>query len=393
MIKKIILLSLMIPILFLLTGCWNYNELNTLAIATGLAIDKDKNGYEVSLLIANSKKAEESSKEGESQTIVYSGKGKTISQAMKDIDLVSPKQLYIGHLSVIILSEDIAKNGIIDVLDFLLREPESFKRFYVALAKENKAKDVLKILSPLESFPSQNIYSNIKYSGESHAISSAVPYSFFVEELLAKGKNPILPSIIIEGDVKKGSKSDSLKESTPQALIKLDTLGIFKRDKLLGYANSNESRGINLIKGNVDEMVLETTCKEGNAIAKLSNIKTSKKIDKKKMKISISGTGYIREMNCTNNLNNPKEIETIEKDFEKELKKIVKEGINVSRKYKSDVLGFGNLLYKKDPSYFNSIKDIWNENVFLTYPYTIDINLKLEAKGSIETGLKGALHA
>ena len=30
---------LIIPLLFLLTGCWNYNELNELAIITGVSVD------------------------------------------------------------------------------------------------------------------------------------------------------------------------------------------------------------------------------------------------------------------------------------------------------------------------------------------------------------------
>ena len=42
--KKLIL----IPIILLLTGCWNYNELNNLAICTGIAIDKNENNYEIS---------------------------------------------------------------------------------------------------------------------------------------------------------------------------------------------------------------------------------------------------------------------------------------------------------------------------------------------------------
>ena len=50
--KKILL----IPIILLLTGCWNYNELNNLAICTGIAIDKNENNYEITFLVSNAKK-------------------------------------------------------------------------------------------------------------------------------------------------------------------------------------------------------------------------------------------------------------------------------------------------------------------------------------------------
>ena len=51
--KKIILSFIF---MFLLTGCWNYKELNNYCIVTGISIDKDNgtNDYEVSLLISNS---------------------------------------------------------------------------------------------------------------------------------------------------------------------------------------------------------------------------------------------------------------------------------------------------------------------------------------------------
>ena len=41
----------------MMTGCWNYRELNQLAISTAMSIDltEDKEEYKVSLLIANGK--------------------------------------------------------------------------------------------------------------------------------------------------------------------------------------------------------------------------------------------------------------------------------------------------------------------------------------------------
>ena len=44
---------LIIPLILLLTGCWNYYELNNLAICTGIAIDKIEDKYEVTYLISN----------------------------------------------------------------------------------------------------------------------------------------------------------------------------------------------------------------------------------------------------------------------------------------------------------------------------------------------------
>ena len=145
-------------IIFLITGCWNYQELNEYAIVTGMAIDFKDDKYEVSFLIANGNK----SAEGEqTKTSLLSGEGITIYNAIKDISLASPKELYISHLSVVIVSEEVAREGITNILDYLLREPQSHQNFYLLVSKDTKASDILSILSPLSDYPSQNIASNI----------------------------------------------------------------------------------------------------------------------------------------------------------------------------------------------------------------------------------------
>ena len=102
---------------FLLTGCWNYQELNEYAIVTGMAVDIKDNKYEVSFLIANGNKSEQE----QTKTSLISGEGETIYNAIKDISLSSPKELYVSHLSVVIISEEVASKGISNLLDYLLR--------------------------------------------------------------------------------------------------------------------------------------------------------------------------------------------------------------------------------------------------------------------------------
>lgn len=389
--KKILILL----ILFFATGCWNYQELNSLAISTAMAIDKAEDGYEVSILIANSKN-QVSSKEGESQTIVYSAKGKTISDALKNIDLENPRQIYIGHLAVIVISEEVAKEGLLNSIDLLLRSSESTKRFYVAIAKDDKAKDVIKIISPLESFPSQAISTNIRSSSESQAISSAITYSKFVEDLIEKGVEPILPTVTIEGDKKDGSKSSSLQKSTPDALIKLGPIAVFKKDKLVGYATKDESRGINLILGKIKELNVEYKCDGEYLVTRVTEVKTSVDVKLKNKKpvvnITVQGEGDITENGCDLNLVDPKVIDKIEKNINKELKKHIKKGLKVSQEdFKTDILGFGNKFYRNYPKYYKSIKN-WNKDVFPTIDSNIKVKINVITKGSARQSLKEAIH-
>ena len=117
--KKFIILILL---LFGTCGCWNYKELDDYSIINGIAIDKTDDKYEVTVLISNaSKSSGESPDSSESKGIVYSGKGNSIFKALKDISLISPKELYLDHFSILIISEEIASEGVYNVVDFFLR--------------------------------------------------------------------------------------------------------------------------------------------------------------------------------------------------------------------------------------------------------------------------------
>ena len=158
--KYIILIILLIT-----TGCWNYRELNETAIATAMAIDYNNNEYEVSLLFANGKTKEEN----KSEITINSAKGKTIYEAIKNISLSTPKDIYISHLSLVIISSSIAKNGLNKVFDYLLREPQCHQNFDILISKNSDAKSILSVLNPLADYPSQNIVSTIKITEKMQA--------------------------------------------------------------------------------------------------------------------------------------------------------------------------------------------------------------------------------
>ena len=119
--KKRLIIILLLPVL--LTGCWNYSELNEIAIATGISIDWEDDKYKLTALISNAQKTEGSSKEGEAQITVFEGTGKTMTEALKNIELKLPKELYLKHISIIIIGEELAKKGVGNILDYLIRDP------------------------------------------------------------------------------------------------------------------------------------------------------------------------------------------------------------------------------------------------------------------------------
>ena len=275
--KKCLLILFFSLFALLLTGCYNYHELENLAIVTGLSIDKKDNQYVIGVLVANSKKQEASSKEGQSQTIVYEGHGNSVMEAFYNIDLESPKQLYIGHLAVVVIDENIAEKEIAKISDILIRSPESRKNFYIVIARDAKAVDVLKITSPLESYPSQNVSMNLKNTSTYQGISTDLTYSEFIASMLTPGINPTLPTIKISGSVKEGEKQQNLESTNPKTKLQLGTLAIFRNTKLVGYVSANESRMINILNRRTAYSLENVKYQDNQIVFHLSNFKIKRK--------------------------------------------------------------------------------------------------------------------
>lgn len=369
--KKIII----IIICLMLTGCFNYKELNNYAIVTGLSIDKSDNGYEVSALITNAIKENEN----KTNISVVSGKGKSIYSAIKDINLKIPKELYLSHLNVIIISEEIAKDGMKPILDYLVREPESHQSYYLIISKDTKAKNALSILDPIANFPSENIYSNLE---NSRNLQSKIIYdkvNQYIGKVLEKGIHPILNSLIIVGSSEKGSNTEEQNNVELKNYIMLDNLAIFKNDKLVYYADSDESVGINILLDNIDEIYIEIPCNKSNIILSSNSLITKTKVNKQSVNINVDINSKINELGCDIKLNN-NNLKKIEKDAEEKIINQIKKALQLSINNKTDIYGYGTRLYKKDYKYFNTIED-WDE-YFTNLKFNINVDVKIKDKGS-----------
>ncbi len=385
--NKIILLFIC---LLMVTGCGNYRELNDLAIVTSIAIDKSGDEYELSFLIANSPKSQTSNKEGEATTTIYSGKGKTLNEATNVIDRKTPKSLYYGHINVVVISEEIAKEGFFKIADWLLRNPETRKQFYIIQSKENTASSILKIVEPLESFPSQSIASLIESNATFESLTSNIKYSPFVERILSPGFDPILPAVSINGTVKKGSNEKNLETTVPKTYIKLNDAAIFRKDKFIDYIGEKDSQAINVLNDSISEFKFAFKYNKADIVFISDNINTKIKLkDFNHIDIKVSGDGYLAEVNGQVKIENTNVVKKIEKKLEKEVKEHLKSTLKkMQNEYKADVFGFGNKLYGKYPSKWKKVEDEWNDKYFSKLNIDVKTDFVISSSGSLNRTLE-----
>jgi spore germination protein KC len=365
----------------LMTGCYNYNELNDIAIVSGLGIDMENNNFKISALVANGQSLDTNSKEGNAQPTLITGTGSNFTEAIKDIESKSARELYTGHLNIVIINEKVAKERLYDIIDPLFRNPETLKKYYIILSKDTTSENILKTLSPLETLPAENTSLNIVTSKRNLGYSNEVFLSNFIYKILNKGIEPVLPTIILEGNIEGADNIEDLKSSKVDTTLKMSTLALFKDYNLVGFADINESKGINIVNNEIDSLTITNKCNNDKYIVtQIDNIKSKIKIkSNKEINIKIKTTGSINETNCKLDLQNDKVIKNINKTVEKNIKKIINKGIKKAKELDSDVFGFGNKIYKK---YRYLDYDFRNLKI------NIDVDVDLKTKGSLETTIK-----
>lgn len=385
--KKIILLIPLLLSLFV-TGCYDYEEINTRAMVIGVAFDKEGDEYVVSVQVLYIDPQAEARETGTTQPTVYTGRGKSIDGALSQISLISPKYLAFTHVQLIVIQEKIAKDGIMEVFDFFMRHYESRQQFFVLISREETAKDILMIYTVLESFSTFNIIKSIDIKHINHGLSNAITYDNLLSTIIKDGIHPLVPGIEIIGDKEKGKKREVTEEMEPSAQLKLSTLSVFKNDKLIGWLNKEETWGYNFAMGNIKERILEYPCDDRNYSASLiTKVKPSKKVeiygDKITANITVNISGRISEVNCDFYLDKPESIDLLSDKASKEVERLINTTINKSKKLNTDIFGVERMIYQTNYKYWKKIKDKWDE-IYPKVEFKVKVNTRLLRQGLLD---------
>jgi Ger(x)C family germination protein len=115
------------------------SQSTTRAIVTAIGIDKIDNEYSVSTQVVIPKQSDTFN---ETLQVVTSS-GINVSQALKKITLHIGKKLGFGHCNIIIINDEVAKENIVDVLDYFVRE-NALSNTSIMINTDESSKNLLK---------------------------------------------------------------------------------------------------------------------------------------------------------------------------------------------------------------------------------------------------------
>ncbi|MDP4180735.1 MAG: Ger(x)C family spore germination protein [Bacillota bacterium] len=375
------LFSLILISNMLLCGCWNYHDIEKYSLVLGFAIDRNEqeNSY---LLTAEVLDFEMSGKEAKPTSKLIESKGNSVFDAIRNMLKLTEKRLYWGHADTVIFSQDIAKEGIIPVLDLIFRDAEMREEMHVVISKEKTAKELLEQQTMISTLRSTEI-DRILNSQGSLAKAPVVEAYELINELEGEGISAALPAMGIATNA--GKKT-----------VELMGTALFKSDKLIGFIDSEETKYFLFVINKVNRGLLIQNESPENQMNKITleifKTKTKTKPEyydgKVVMDIDIKTEVAIAEMETSMDYIKDVNRSKLKKDAEASLKSSVKNIIKkIQDNYDTDIFGFGMLVSANMPSLWDSIGPDW-DHLFKKLDVNVNVDISIRNSALVSKSIR-----
>jgi len=402
-IKKIIvIIMLVIASITSLTGCLEHTELNKLGIVSGIAIDKVDDKYLFTAQILNP-----SAIAGEVHNAlpIYTlqGDGTTIQEAYNKLNQLTSSALFLSHLDVIVIDETFAKSGFAPLLNFALRHAEIRPDINIIVAKDVAASEILNVVTALDMIPTAQLNVSQMVQTRTARLTSNNLYEV-VDMVNTHAINVVLNAVTIHHEAKyldddverqngtdgkthpSGSTIDNILNIANPVQLRIEHLGVFQADSLVGFLDTHEAQLYNMVMGNKKRYAIATEIDEDYYVsARIRNVDSQITTDltNNEATITMNLDAIILENTYPIDLTNAENLKAISEyvkkqvndDLEKFLEKVQKE-------LKSDIFGIGNQAYYHENDVWRELEGYWPER-FPELKINVELEVTIDSVGEI----------
>lgn len=382
------LVGLSLFLTLFVVGCWDNRDVTELNFVTAVGLTRTSDGQiQLVVEIPNAQKVVSVGDGGGmagKAVSTYSGTGETVFEAVRNCLKSINEKLVWTHLELIILGEDLAREGITQILDFFERDAEPSITAKVLLAKDDKVKELMNVESDIEKISSLHITNLIKTNQRALASTCEVELIDLLKGISNPGKSCLIPLIHIKEDKEKLTFQD----------IELEGVGLLRKDKLIGFLDSSQSRGWFITTGKANSTIYNVPhpFNPGKKVSfEMDHAQAKKKIEltdrQLKMKVDITAFGDIGETEASGDIFNPDTLNQITQETEQTIQKEVEGTFRTVQEYGVDIFGFGEIFRRKYTSEWQTISEQWDE-VFREASVEVQVQVKIQRSGYIRQPTK-----
>lgn len=373
--KKLLFIIFLLASTFTLTGCWDLREINEIGLVMAVGVDKseDGNGFLVTVQVAKPSEAAPKEGGGGGEPVwIGSAEGKTIFDAIRNIARFSSRRIMWAHNNIIIIGEDLAREGITPIVDFFTHNPELRMKTWVAVAR-GQASSYIGAKTGMENIPAISLALLFQY----HKLPAKSIQSDMVD-LFRDYKSEVTQPLL-------GVLNQTTLKGAGKTEVELSGSAVFKNGKLVGWLSGEETRGLAWIRKEIDNAIISVSC-DGESEALIAaelkqiDVKTKSYVKGRKVAVDVTITalGNISEQDQPVDMTIDKFKANATKQLEEKVEEEISEAIKkLQEEFNSDAVFFGRTIHiQNKKEWYNWIKDDWEEifpNITVNVKANIDV--------------------
>jgi spore germination protein KC len=360
--------------LFLLSGCWNVVEIEDVAFVTAIGVDYDQEAeqYLLTLQVINpATVAETESGIAAADRLPvtnFVSKGSSLLEAVRSASNRIPREPFLGHVQHVILSEDIARDHLVEVLDYIRRYHEIRLTTKVFIAKNSSAQTVVDTVQALELIPARAVRGKTQTNHSLWGSIIEVEFIDIISAYQSKGREIFINGVILEGNKEKGKGKENYEQTQMATTIVVDQIALFKAEKLEQWIPSDITRGLSQILNEIDSTIVVIPIidsKEQVSIELIhsnTSITTEIKEQRPVINVHVYQVGNIGEASVKIDAESIDEISQLEDDWSNKTTEDLQSMITLAQQAGSDVLGFGDIVHIQHPSAWKTYEENWADH-------------------------------
>lgn len=370
--KASLLISILMFLVFL-SGCWDYREINDVSLTRAITIDwgDETKEYIVCIQLINLKGMGNGV---ELNPQIIEGRGKTIVDALRNIIAITAKSSYWGHVTMIIIGQDVANRGLDDLLDWIARNPEFQLTINILLSTEKTAKEILTRGNQIKMvvMAEYGMIKAFRYISKMPNITA----NKVINQVQSKDLYVVIPTIkIVEVD------GESFTEIAGSAY--------FKNGKLEGVLSPVDTMKFIFITNEMEGGVLIIPIGDRYKYVTLDIFRSSTKTkidfneDDIQIVINIKPIVNISEIDGFEDYTNKKGRKVLKEMADSYLEKEIEGFIEEIQKSPGiDIFNFGNKIKKMHPKVWKKINKDWDQ-IFKELKVVVNSDIKIKSSQHI----------
>ncbi|MFE4569509.1 Ger(x)C family spore germination protein [Paenibacillus chitinolyticus] len=352
------------------TGCVERRIFERIGLVVALGYDKGQGS-----ILSGTSVMYTLDKESGHRATILANQANTTKKLREDQNRKSSKKLMLGQLRVVLYEEAIARDGLIDLIDSLIRDPSIGTKIYLGVSTEKSAdllqypyRDIRNIGTYLYDTIKQNVLEGQLISPTLHE---------FLRDYYTPGKDPVLPVFVRKGET-----------------IASEKAALFQSDKMVGMLSNRDAAYLKLIRNRfkagtfelkLDKKKLEPYLSENSAdrrehihaVVRIVDNKQRIRLtdpDKPAYELNMKLKFALEEISVEINLTDPEVTRTIEKLVTDEFTKKMESVLSKMAELKTDPVGFGEI-YRQSLRGGSLTKRDWYDKMS---SMSVDVHLNME---------------